>query len=163
MLRIVIILFFCICSMCGCSRGGLDGLYQVKGQVLLDDKPVEGANVFFVPVKKTVKSRSAVGLTDTNGNFKLTTLKTNDGIYPGTYRIYLSKSELAAEAIMLTEEERQKKYTNKNGIYSPPYTQAIPAKYLKPESSGFNYIVRTKKNKNILLEMKSIPNNNKNK
>ncbi|MDR1477603.1 MAG: carboxypeptidase-like regulatory domain-containing protein [Planctomycetaceae bacterium] len=147
--------------MCGCSSGGLEGLRQVKGRVLLDDTPVEGASVFFVPVKKTAKSRSAVGLTDANGNFKLTTLKTNDGIYPGTYRIYLSKSELAAEASVLTEEERQKKYTNKNGIYSPPYTQAIPQKYLTPESSGFNYAVKTKKNKDITLEMKSTPTNKK--
>jgi hypothetical protein len=156
MLR-VIILFFCICQLCGCSGGGLDGLYQVKGQVLLDGKPVEGANVFFAPVKKTSKSRSAAGLTDSKGNFKLTTLKTNDGIYPGTYRIYLSKSELADEAKILTEEERQKKYTNKNGIYSPPYSQAIPKKYINPDTSGFNYTVKAGKNKIILLQMKSTP------
>jgi hypothetical protein len=154
MLRIII-LVFCFAQMCGCYGGGLDGLYQVKGQVTLDDKPIEGANVFFAPVKKTTKSRAAAGLTDSKGNFRLTTLKTNDGIYPGTYRIHLSKSELAEEAKILTEEERQKKYTNKNGIYSPPYTQAIPAKYTNPETSGFNYIVKAGKNKSIILNMKS--------
>ncbi|MDR1484521.1 MAG: carboxypeptidase-like regulatory domain-containing protein [Planctomycetaceae bacterium] len=154
-------MIFCIFQICGCSGGGLDGLYPVNGQVLLDGQPVEGANVFFAPVKKTTKSRSAAGLTDSKGNFKLTTLKTNDGIYPGTYRIYLSKSELADEAKILTEEERQKKYTDKNGIYSPPHSQIIPEKYINPNTSGFNYAVKKGKNKNITLNMKSKTENNK--
>jgi hypothetical protein len=154
MLRVIILILF-IFQLCGCSGGGLDGLYQVKGQVLLDGEPVEGANVFFAPVKKTAQSRAAAGLTDVYGNFKLTTLKTNDGIYPGTYRIYLSKIELAGEVKILTEEERQKKYTNKNGIYAPPYSQYIPKKYINPETSGFNYTVKAGKNKNITLDMKS--------
>ncbi|MDR2347000.1 MAG: hypothetical protein LBE18_13145 [Planctomycetaceae bacterium] len=152
---IIIIVFFCFSQICGCSSGGLEGLYQVNGQVLLDEKPIENVNVYFSPVKKTAKSRSAVGLTDSKGNFKLTTLKTNDGIYPGTYRIYLSKSELAAETLTLSEEERKKKYTDKNGIYSPPHIQVIPKKYINPDTSGFNYAVKAGKNKIIILRMKS--------
>ncbi|MDR2762772.1 MAG: carboxypeptidase-like regulatory domain-containing protein [Planctomycetaceae bacterium] len=149
------ILYFCCFLICGCSEVGLEGLYQVGGRVLLDGQPVEEANVFFTPVKKTQKSRAAVGLTDSNGNFRLTTLKTNDGVYPGTYRIHLSKSELSPEAAILSEEERKKKYTNKNGIYSPPYIQVIPKKYVNPNTSSFNYTVKVKKNRVVVLEMKS--------
>ncbi|MDR2171962.1 MAG: hypothetical protein LBP59_17595 [Planctomycetaceae bacterium] len=153
-LKIIFALLF-FCQVCGCSGGGLEGLYQVKGQVLLDDQPAENVNVFFSPVKKTAKARPAIGITDANGNFKLTTLKTNDGIYPGTYRIHLSKSELAPEALILTEEERKKKYTNKNGVYTPPYNQYIPKKYTNPNTSGLNYTVKKGKNKNITLKLKN--------
>jgi hypothetical protein len=148
-------LWLCFSFVVGCSDGGLEGLYQVRGRVLLDGEPIEGASVFFNPIQTTPKSRAAVGLTDKNGYFRLTTLKTNDGIYPGRYQIYCTKSELVPEAAMLTEAERKKKYTNNNGIYSPPYQQAIPEKYINPTTSGFTYTVKKGKNKQITLKLDS--------
>jgi hypothetical protein len=66
----------------GCSRGKP---VRVHGSVTLDDKPLAGATVVFQPVENT--GRSAGGLTDTLGNFDLTTFRTGDGALPGEYRV----------------------------------------------------------------------------
>src|SRR5437868_6640610 len=69
---------------------GCGGPVQVRGRVLLDEKPVEGAAVMLMPMRG---GHPASGITDANGAFRLTTFKQNDGALPGEYKVVVSRSE----------------------------------------------------------------------
>src|SRR5262245_17600189 len=84
----------------GC--GGPDKPVKVRGVVLLDDQPLAGATVTFLPVAGT--SRTANGRTDADGAFRLTTYTTNDGALPGEYIVTVS----------LTISERDKERDGKD-------------------------------------------------
>ena len=59
---------------------------KVQGTVALDDKPLAGAMVTFLPVNEK-EGRAGGGRTDSGGNFRVTTFKTDDGLLPGQYRV----------------------------------------------------------------------------
>ena len=65
----------------GCSGR----LVSVKGVVKLDGEPVEGAGVIFA--REEEDGRPAIGRTDGNGVFYLSTFKTGDGALRGNYRV----------------------------------------------------------------------------
>src|SRR2546425_4092176 len=75
--------------LAGCS--GKYGTFDVRGTVLLDGQPLPGATVLFMP--EDGGGRAASGMTDSEGNFLLTTYKENDGALRGKYRVLVSKSE----------------------------------------------------------------------
>jgi hypothetical protein len=59
---------------------------KVQGTVTLDGKPLAGAMVTFLPLSEK-EGRAGGGRTDSGGNFRLTTFKTDDGLLPGQYRV----------------------------------------------------------------------------
>src|SRR5437667_11192293 len=65
----------------------------IKGKVTLDGAPVPGASVEFVPEDG---GHSAVGMTDNEGKFSLTTYKTGDGALRGEYRVVIKKTPQGA-------------------------------------------------------------------
>ncbi len=70
----------------GCSRRTA----PVEGVMLWDDgKPVIEASMRFVPVDG--KGRESVAVTDKKGEFSLATHHSNDGTYPGEYKIVVIK------------------------------------------------------------------------
>ncbi|HEY7312633.1 MAG TPA: carboxypeptidase-like regulatory domain-containing protein [Gemmataceae bacterium] len=71
----------------GCAKTA-----DVKGRVTLDGQPVVGATVLFVPEPGNA-ARPASGLTDSDGNFRLTTYRSDDGAVPGAYRIVVRKTK----------------------------------------------------------------------
>jgi len=77
--------------VCGCSGGGADQVpvYPVSGKVTLGGGPVAKATVVFSPVDG---QPVATGMTDTQGEFKLTTYDSFDGAAEGNYEILISKS-----------------------------------------------------------------------
>lgn len=75
----------------GCGKTAV-----VKGRVTLDGHPVAGATVLFVPEDGNA-GRPASGMTDDDGNFRLTTYRPDDGAVPGTYRIVVSKTKAFPE------------------------------------------------------------------
>jgi hypothetical protein len=66
----------------GCSGSGL---VNVQGLVTLDGKPLANAHVNFATADG--KGHPAVGLSDRDGRFRLTTYKPDDGALPGEYRV----------------------------------------------------------------------------
>jgi hypothetical protein len=70
----------------GCGKGKT---VKVSGIVTLDDKPLEGALVQFVPLDEA-KGLSASGRTGSDGTFRLTTRNPNDGAVPGEYRVLVT-------------------------------------------------------------------------
>jgi hypothetical protein len=77
----------------GCG-GGKDRTVAVKGNVTLDGKSLVGALVTFVP-KDPSAGRAAIGRTDANGRFQLSTYNTDDGALPGEYKVTVAYQEAA--------------------------------------------------------------------
>ena len=72
----------------GCGNGKL-ATYAVRGQVLVNDKPADGANVIFCPVNPSVelKNLRPSGKTDATGAFTLMTFEQGDGAPAGDYKV----------------------------------------------------------------------------
>ena len=77
-----------IAASSGCGAGNT---YPVRGRVLLDDQPVAKAAVTFMPVDG--KGRPAIGFTDSDGAFRLTTFKQDDGAPRGDYIVVVSRTD----------------------------------------------------------------------
>jgi hypothetical protein len=66
----------------GCAGRGKP--VKVEGVLTLDGKPLPGATVTFAPVGE---GRAASGRSDSDGSFRLTTYRTDDGALPGEYKV----------------------------------------------------------------------------
>jgi hypothetical protein len=75
-------------TLTGCGRGR--DTARVSGIVTLDDKPLAGAAVLFMPVEGGVPGRAA---TKHDGSFSLSTFEQEDGALVGRYRVAVSKVE----------------------------------------------------------------------
>jgi uncharacterized protein (TIGR03067 family) len=64
-------------------------LAPVVGKVTLNGQPLAKATVEFVPLDKG--GQRAMGTTDENGDYKLTTGGKKEGVVPGKYRVVISK------------------------------------------------------------------------
>jgi hypothetical protein len=124
----------------------LSGLVPARGKVTLNDKPVEGATVSFVPQGQ---SRSAVATTDANGNFKMMTLNPGDGAEPGEYKVVVSKTETIEPKV------DPRAYQDKSDIPFPP-TEIIyylPQKYSETETTDLTITLSSKGDKNIEFKL----------
>jgi len=72
----------------GCGGPGGPELCPVTGTVLYHDKPVEGAVVAFRGERAL---KLAIGRTDSQGRFKLTTNEGGDGAVVGKHKVTVSK------------------------------------------------------------------------
>ena len=121
--------------VCGCGGGaGASGLATdpVSGSVKYKGAAVADATVTFIPLTGTVPAgskdpatagRTAVAKTDAAGEFKLTTIKPNDGALPGDYKITVTKLEPTVPVTPSTD------------IAAPP-PKVTPPKSLLPAKYG---------------------------
>ena len=79
------ILTISLVSQSGCSQEDSN----VSGVITLDGQPLENAKVEFLPTSES--GRIANGRTKSDGNFKLTTMKTAS-VLPGDYRVKITTS-----------------------------------------------------------------------
>lgn len=130
----------------GCGGGGSSGLATdpVTGSVKYKGAAVADATVTFIPLTGTVPlgskdpataGRTAVAKTDASGEFKLTTVKPNDGALPGDYKITVTKIESSAPATQSTD------------IAAPPPKvtppkSLVPAKYGSAEATALKATVK---------------------
>jgi hypothetical protein len=138
----------------GCG-GGAEGpaTEPVSGTVTLDGKPIEGAQVVFVP---NGSGRAASATTDAAGKYELTTFNPADGAVIGSYKVTIAKTEGATVSVNLeglSPEEATKKAAeayyssgaNKN-IGNPnakaKVTELVPAKYKSDATSGLTAEVK---------------------
>jgi len=77
----------------GCGDDGRLPTHPVTGSVTVNGKPVPGVTVSFFPEAEE-NSRQAIGVTDEEGNFSLTTYSTGDGAVAGAYSVVIFKREL---------------------------------------------------------------------
>ena len=104
-------------------------LVKVDGIVTLDERPITGVLVMFLP-KEEKDGRPASGFADATGAFELGTVNPGDGVVPGHYQI------------VVTQQSEAK---------SPP---AIPAIYSNPEKTPLQCKVE-RDGQIVKLELKS--------
>jgi hypothetical protein len=130
----------------------------------LDGAPLAGAAVSFVPQTQGVE-RLATGRTDADGEFTLTTLRTDDGAVPGEYKVTvaanvedearrppagnpmeLDDKQRAALFMRMSPEGRAKEAKNRP-------RSAIPTIYSDPRKTPLKEVVPT--NGDVVIPLKS--------
>ena len=119
-----VVVVLIICPTTGCNRS--PNIVPVKGSVLLDGKPLEGAAVLFHP---KADERPAVGITDKRGTFHLTTRSQGDGAHVGLNKVSITKE--SDEPLLNNAEDAN---DAEEGIQD--FTLITPAQYASPELSG---------------------------
>jgi len=144
--RIAVVVAFATVAVAGCGRSGVPagpprsptvaaaGVLTVRGQ------PVAGATV----VMHHAEGRaSAIGTTDAEGRFTLTTYQKDDGAPAGQYRVTVAKNDT-------TEVEP--------GVLAPlsaePTRPTIPPSYGNPETSGLTCEIPPDGNTEIRVDLK---------
>ena len=134
----------------GC--GSKDQTVSTEGIVTLDNQPIEGAVVTFIPDDE--RARAASALSDSDGRFSLTTFSDGDGAIPGGYRVIVRKrdpmpepqpGEIADQKSGITEfkimEERRK------------HKSQLPVIYANEKTTPFHFTVPVEGK--VILDLKS--------
>lgn len=87
----------------GCERQptSLGKLVEVQGEVLLDQRPVAGARVLFVPENPEVGEPFVISWGETNvrGEFELSTRDKRSGAMVGKHRVYISQAKFSVPVL----------------------------------------------------------------
>jgi hypothetical protein len=144
----------------GCSNGPPPPkTYPVSGTVLYKGLPVAGASVAFLGDQNT---RPALGRTDVNGKFDLTTIESGDGAAAGTYKVTVSKavapkSTPAASSGTASMEEHANRAKERGS--EPPKdesgsTSLLPEKYAQGATTDLSFEVKATGTNNFPIELK---------
>jgi hypothetical protein len=122
----------------GCSSGPTEGrkpVYKVTGKVTMAGGPVANATVTFSPKQK---QPVAIGRTDANGEFILTTYDARDGAAEGEFVVLVSKSSERTGAAP-TAHDPSKLYDSKSAHAQQNAGQStdagLPEKYSRINQS----------------------------
>jgi hypothetical protein len=148
-----------VLSAGGCGRRG-PAVELVKGRLRLDGEPLGGASVGFLPVGPG-QGLHAVGMTEADGSFRLTTLpdgKANAGAALGNYKVIVSK------IIRVDPKEPSPPATPRPGASYPKRVQiggwqpdsiiVVPDDYGMAETSGLTATVKPGPNE-VMFELRS--------
>jgi hypothetical protein len=147
-------------SFAGC-HSGLRTEY-VEGIVTLDDKPVEGALVTFIPASGET-ARIAAGTTDARGRYTLTTAeggRPGRGTTEGDYNVTVAKRtpDTSREQVATETNQQPNQPPSREEMAAadrarraaglpPPFLYLTPKKYNSPETSGLTATVVRGKNR----------------
>ncbi len=115
----------------GCSTEDHPAVAPVTGRVLYQGQPVANANVTFM---NESAARAATGVTNEQGEFRLTTFEPDDGAAPGLNKVAVSK---AAPTAAVTDLESEAYAQAMQQIASPTAApkSEIPMKYADTNST----------------------------
>ncbi|MCL2743463.1 MAG: carboxypeptidase-like regulatory domain-containing protein [Planctomycetaceae bacterium] len=136
-------------SGCGTSAN-LSGLVPGQGTVFYEGAPLAGATVTFHPVQQSEIERAASAITDSNGQFKLMTLQPNDGVLPGEYTVTVLKMKTPE---IDAETQRKIMYGELPPQPQLPPEHLVNVKYTDVKTSGINFTVGPKGDKNIEVRL----------
>jgi hypothetical protein len=129
-----------LCFMAlGCSGHGSTPVYPVRGQVLLNGKPLADAIVSFHAQLGAALDLFPSAHTDADGRFALTSHKNGDGAPPGTYSI----------SVVCFRSRPLRK--GQDGRAS----NVVPQRYADPPSSGLSATVQPGDNELPAIKLKS--------
>jgi hypothetical protein len=141
----LLILISPLIMLAGCgSSSGFPKTYKVSGTVKQSGKPVDGAMVTFLSDEGT---KAAVGSTNANGEFKLSTFGPGDGALPGSYKVTITKLSVPAASAAPSLPPGVLASGDISDSYEPPSgnegsrgsgtsKNLLPAKYASETSSG---------------------------
>jgi hypothetical protein len=98
--------------------------------------------------------RTGVARTDAAGKFNVMSLQPNDGVYPGEYKIVVSKG--VEVPLTPQEEEKIKKLIQEDKpVPEPVYKELVPTPYTNVETTPLTVTIGAKGEKNLTIELKS--------
>lgn len=133
--------------LAGCSGGSESApleMIAVNGTVTVNQEPVPGVSIAFVPVQETLGD-GGYGGTDDLGIFSLKYRDGRDGIPPGEYRVVFSRI-LKPDGTLLGPDEMAADAGAENVLperYAAPETTPVRAVVTKADST-FSFDVTTK-------------------
>ena len=121
----------------GCGSGGT---YPVSGKLVYEDngQPVTELAGFTVTFTSQALGKSAIGTIQEDGTFRLTSVRTNDGAFPGTYKVIISQPHPRPE-----RGERR--------------TPVIDTVYEDPSKTPLERTVEAKSDNEFTFELKRLP------
>ena len=129
-----ILLFAILALATGCGDGR-PARIAVSGTVTYRGKPLDGANVTFVPKG----SRPASGQTDAQGRFTLQTFSSGDGVVAGDHVVCVVKS------VPDPKDKKKSPY--------PKMISVTPARYATPVQSPLKATVASKGSNDFRFEL----------
>lgn len=131
------ITFFTLMVFVGCGGGAppaakLPKTEPVSGIVTLDEKPIAGAVVTFVPAGDT-KGVECVGRTDESGKYTPTQMRGTEGVPVGVYKVVISRFLRGGQPI--TTEDG-------GGGSGGVVTESLPPKYSNPAQTKLNATIK---------------------
>lgn len=147
----------------GCGGESRPTTHPVTGTVASKGSPVAGATVSFSPTETDAETRAAMGITDAQGNYSLTTFESGDGAIPGSYKVRVVKHDQPAappkvsersEASVSAEGEMPADYVlQESTAPTGPPKNLLPEKYASPSTTPLTFTVEATPNTyNIDLE-----------
>lgn len=118
-------------SGCGPS---LPKTVPVSGTIKLNGKPIEGASVSFI---RDSGGRIGYGISDAQGQFKISTFGTEDGATLGRHKVVVAKVDLQGLSVPKVEVEQNAEIgeplLEQKGAWKPK--SLLPEKYSNPETT----------------------------
>ncbi len=129
--------FACLLAVAGCGKHRPE-MGQVAGRVTLDGTPVDRAVVMFLP---QAGGRPAVGTTDADGEYRLTTLAADDGARIGHCAVTISKRETTG---VTADPQGLSGPVGREGIRTQSF---LPERFASPKDSGLTAEVKPGENR----------------
>lgn len=158
--RLAVINLCVLVALTGCAGSDFPKTYKVSGTVTLDGKPVDGAMVTFLPA---AGQKVAIGSTNADGQFKLSTFNPSDGAQPGGYKVTITKFFAPPTGSPPPLEPGVLADGNITESYAPPKanekTEAnkdknlLPEKYASDATSGLIATVAENNNNNFDFDL----------
>jgi hypothetical protein len=138
---------------CSYKKAPDDGRVPARGVVTYNGIPVEGADVSFSPTEEG--GRGAAGMTDYNGRFVLGTSTAGDGVFPGTYHVWITKMEVVnTERRTLLPHEAAEIRKSGGKVGNDEMESLLPLKYAKAATSGLSADVTSDSENHFEFELK---------
>ena len=123
---LVLLVAAALISAAGCGKGGT---VPLRGTVTLDGRPLQGATVHFIA--QDPGGRDALGSTDADGVFRLSTSEPNDGAFPGSYKVIVRPAtQVDPEIAAMTPAEAMKAASAGRKVNRPAV--ALPPRFSDP-------------------------------
>ncbi|MEO2013636.1 MAG: carboxypeptidase-like regulatory domain-containing protein [Fuerstiella sp.] len=145
----------------GCGGGGATGgqpVFPASGTVTMFGKPLAQATVAFAPQGN---QPTAIGTTDAEGNFKLTTYDFGDGAAEGSYKVVVSKAAGAAAAAAGDDGEEGADHDadddaagDHDGPEEGATTELVPQQYTTAADTPFSADVKSSGENSFTFEIK---------
>jgi hypothetical protein len=112
---------------CGSNR-----TYPVHGQLLYDDgRPIQELSGSTITFTSAQLGKSATGRIEGDGSFRLTTQRSNDGAFPGSYKVIISQPHPNAE-------RRETRKPAVAVVYEDPQSSQLEAT-VEPKDNEFTF------------------------
>ena len=121
---------------------------KVTGTITLSGSPVENARIQFHAVSK---SQGAIGQTQADGTYTLTTFVAGDGALPGDYVVTISKKEVEDK---LTEDQKLKMQEMGRQIPPAKTTELMPREYTNSSASPLKVTVKADEENHFDFDVK---------